>query len=120
MGRPEGTERAGPASGVATYNGTKQVYCSIHASVTVDSTGNDGTYELTLWKDDGGGFALLPGSEQQVEFDSTGGLTLNIGSVAINYGALFNNGDQLKIRIEKVTAPAQDCTVVDFQLVIRE
>ena len=107
-------------AGVATYNGTKQVYCSIHASVTVDSTGNDGTYELTLWKDDGGGFALLPGSEQQVEFDSTGGLTLNIGSVAINYGALFNNGDQLKIRIEKVTAPAQDCTVVDFQLVIRE
>jgi hypothetical protein len=108
-------------AGIATYNGTKQIYCSIHASVTVDSTGNDGTYELSLWKNVGGGaYSLLPGSEQQIEFDSAGALTLNVGSVAINYGTLFNNGDQLKIRIEKISAPAQDCTVVDFQLVIRE
>lgn len=109
------------SAGIATYNGRKQVYCSIHASVTVDSTGNDGTYELSLWKNVGGGaYSLLPGSEQQAEFDSAGGLTLNISSIAINYGTLFDNGDQLKIRIEKVAGTASDCTVVDFQLVIRE
>ncbi len=108
-------------AGIATYNGSKQVYCSIHASVTIDSTGNDGTYELSLWKNIGGGaYSLLPGSEQQAEFDSTGGLTLNISSITINYGTLFENGDQLKIRIEKVSGSASDCTVTDFQLVIRE
>ena len=108
-------------AGIATYNGTKQVYCSIHASVTIDSTGNDGTYELSLWKNVGGGaYSLLPGSEQQIQFDVAGAITLDVGSLSINYGTLFNNGDQLKLRIEKISAPAQDCTVTDFQLVIRE
>lgn len=107
-------------NGVARYDGTKQVYCSIHASVTIDSTGNDGTYQLSLWKDSGSGYTLLPGSEVEQQFDGTGGLSLDVGTVAINYGALFNNSDEVVIRIEKVVGAASDCTVKDFQLVIRE
>ena len=107
-------------NGVARYDGTKQVYCSIHASVTIDSTGNDGTYQLSLWKDSGSGYTLLPGSEVEQQFDGTGGLSLDVGTVAINYGTLFNNTDTVVIRIEKVVGAASDCTVTDFQLVIRE
>jgi hypothetical protein len=107
-------------AGIATYNGTKQIYCSIHASVTIDSTGNDGTYQLSLWKDSGLGYVLLSGSEAEVQFDSTGGFSLDVGSVAINYGTLFNNADEVVIRIEKVAGTASDCTVRDFQLVVRE
>jgi hypothetical protein len=107
-------------AGVATYNGTKQIYCSIHASVTIDSTGNDGTYQLSLWKDSGSGYVLLPGSEVEQQFDGAGGFSLDVGTVAINYGTLFNNADKVVIRIEKVAGTASDCTVRDFQLVIRE
>ena len=107
-------------NGVARYDGTKQVYCSIHASITIDSTGNDGTYQLSLWKDSGSGYVLLPGSEVEQQFDGTGGLSLDVGTVAINYGTLFNNTDEVVIRIEKVVGAASDCTVTDFQLVIRE
>ena len=107
-------------AGVARYDGLKQIYCSIHASVTIDSTGNDGTYQVSLWKDSGSGYALLPGSEVEQQFDGTGGLSLDVGTVAINYGTLFNNTDEVVIRIEKVAGTASDCTVTDFQLVIRE
>ena len=107
-------------NGVARYDGTKQVYCSIHASVTIDSTGNDGTYQLSLWKDSGSGYTLLPGSEVEQQFDGSGGLSLDVATVAINYGTLFNNTDTVVIRIEKVAGGASDCTVTDFQLVIRE
>ena len=107
-------------NGVARYDGTKQVYCSIHASVTIDSTGNDGTYQLSLWKDSGSGYVLLPGSEVEQQFDGTGGLSLDVGTVAINYGTLFNNTDRVVLRIQKVVGTASDCTVMDFQLVIRE
>ena len=107
-------------NGVARYDGTKQVYCSIHASTTIDSTGNDGTYQLSLWKDSGSGYVLLPGSEVEQQFDGTGGLSLDVGTVAINYGTLFNNTDRVVLRIQKVAGTASDCTVTDFQLVIRE
>ena len=107
-------------NGVARYDGTKQVYCSIHASITIDSTGNDGTYQLSLWKDSGSGYVLLPGSEVEQQFDGTGGLSLDVSTVAINYGTLFNNTDRVVLRIQKVTGTASDCTVTDFQLVIRE
>jgi hypothetical protein len=108
------------SAGVARYDGLKQIYCSIHASVTIDSTGNDGTYQVSLWKDSGSGYTLLPGSEVEQQFDGTGGLSLDVSTVAINYGTLFNNTDEVVVRIEKVAGTASDCTVTDFQLVIRE
>jgi hypothetical protein len=56
-------------SGIVTYDGTKQIYCSIHASLTLDSGGNDDTYTVGVFKDSGAGYALLPGSEVEVQFD---------------------------------------------------
>ena len=106
-------------SGIVTYDGTKQIYCSIHASLSLDSGGNDDTYTVGLFKDSGAGYALLPGSEVEVQFDSSGSLTLNVGTVPINYGTLFNNGDAVKMQIKSTGASAA-ITVKDYQLLIRE
>lgn len=106
-------------AGIVTYNGTKQIYCSIHASLTLDSGGNDDTYTVGIFKDDGGGYALLPGSEVEVQFDGTGGFSLDVGTIAINYGTLFSNGDAVKMQI-KSTGASASVTVTDYQLVIRE
>lgn len=106
-------------TGIVTYDGTKQIYCSIHASLSLDSGGNADTYTVGLFKDSGAGYALLPGSEVEVQLDSGGAVTLDVGTIAINYGALFNNGDAVKMQIKSTgTSPA--ITVTDYQLVIRE
>tara|TARA_R110002020_G_scaffold220785_2_gene428748 strand:+ start:22499 stop:23806 length:1308 start_codon:yes stop_codon:yes gene_type:complete len=106
--------------GVLTYNGTKQVYCSIHASVSLDSGGNDNTYTVAIYKDSGAGFVLLVGSESSIQFDGTGGLSLDVGTIPISYGTLFNNGDEVKMQIKKASGGASNITVTDYQLVIRE
>jgi hypothetical protein len=102
-----------------TYDGTKQIYCSIHASLTLDSGGNDDTYTVGIFKDSGAGYSLLPGSEVEVEFDGTGGFSLDVGTIAINYGALFSNGDAIKMQI-KSTGASASITIKDYQLVVRE
>jgi hypothetical protein len=106
-------------NGIVTYNGKKQVYCSIHASLSLDSGGNDDTYTVGIFKDSGAGYALLPGSEVEVQFDGTGGFSLDVGTIAINYGTLFSNGDAVKMQI-KSTGVSASITVKDYQLVIRE
>ena len=106
-------------SGIVTYDGTKQIYCSIHASLTLDSGGNDDTYTVGVFKDSGAGYALLPGSEVEVQFDGTGGFSLDVGTIAINYGTLFSNGDAVKMQI-KSTGVSASITIKDYQLVIRE
>lgn len=106
-------------TGIVTYNGIKQIYCSIHASLSLDSGGNDDTYTVGLFKDSGAGPTLLPGSEVEVQFDGSGGLSLDVGTIAINYGTLFNTGDTVKMQI-KSTGVSAAITVVDYQLVIRE
>jgi hypothetical protein len=106
-------------TGIVTYDGTKQIYCSIHASLSLDSGGNDDTYTVGIFKDSGAGYALLPGSEVEIQFDGTGGFSLDVGTIAINYGTLFNNGDTVKMQI-KSTGASASVTVKDYQLVIRE
>jgi hypothetical protein len=106
-------------TGIVTYDGTKQIYCSIHASLSLNSGGNDDTYTVGLFKDSGGVPVLLPGSEVEVQFDSGGSVTLDVGSIAINYGTLFNNGDSVRMGI-KSTGVSASITVTDYQLVIRE
>ena len=106
-------------TGIVTYNGTKQIYCSIHASLSLDSGGNDDTYTVGIFKDSGAGYVLLPGSEVEVEFDGSGGFSLDVGTIAINYGTLFNNGDAVKMQI-KSTGASASITIKDYQLVISE
>lgn len=102
-------------NGTITYVGTKQIYCSIHLAVTLDSGGNDDTYAIQLVKNG----VALPESESEIQFDSAGSLTLNVGTISINYGTLFNNGDVIKMQI-KSTGTSTSCTVKDYQLVVRE
>ena len=106
-------------TGIVTYDGTKQIYCSIHASLSLDSGGNDDTYTVGIFKDSGAGYVLLPGSEVEIQFSSNNQITLDVGTVAINYGTLFNNGDAVKMQIKSTGASAA-ITVTDYQLVIRE
>ena len=109
------------ANGVLEYNATKQIYCSIHASVALDSGGNDNTYTVALEKNSGSGFALLPGSESNIQFDGSGGLSLDVGTIPINYGTLFNEGDQVKLVVKKASGGGTVAiTITDYQLVIRE
>ena len=116
---PQAAVRFGTSTGgEIEYFGTKQVYCSIHASVTINSNGNDDTYSVTLWKDSGTGPVELPGSEVSVQLDSGGAVVLQEATVAINYGTLFNNGDKLELRI--ASGGPFDCIVPSYQLVVRE
>ena len=116
---PQAAVRFGTSTGgEIEYFGTKQVYCSIHASVTINSNGNDDTYSVTLWKDSGTGPVELPGSEVSVQLDSGGAVVLQEATVAINYGTLFNNGDKVQLRI--ASGGPNTCIVPSYQLVVRE
>lgn len=106
-------------NGIVTYIGTKQIFCSIHASLTLNSGGNDDTYAVALFKDSGAGYVLLAGSEVEVQFDGGGGFSLDVGAIAINYGALFNTGDLIKMQI-KSTGASVSIVAQDYQFLIRE
>ena len=101
-------------TGVTTYDGTKQKFASIHASITVNNDGNSDTWTVSLHKNG----TLLPGSEQQIELTAGGGSALETGVVSINYGTLFSNGDNIEMKIGSVGSSS--CIIVDYQLVIRE
>jgi hypothetical protein len=101
-------------TGVTTYDGTKQKFASIHASITVNGNGNSDTWTVSLFKNG----TLLPGSEQQIELTAGGGSALETGVVSINYGALFNSGDNIEIKIGSIGSSS--CIIPDYQLVVRE
>ena len=101
-------------TGVTTYDGTKQKFASIHASITVNGNGNSDTWTVSLHKNG----TLLPGSEQQIELTAGGGSALETGVVSINYGTLFSNGDNIEMKIGSVGSSS--CIIPDYQLVVRE
>jgi hypothetical protein len=101
-------------TGVTTYDGTKQKFASIHASITVNGNGNSDTWTVSLFKNG----TLLPGSEQQIELTAGGASSLETGVVSINYGALFNSGDDIEIKIGSIGSSS--CIIPDYQLVVRE
>ena len=97
------------AAGRNTYNGTKQVYVSLHASVSYEKQGA-GTDPYTFYFYKNG--ALLPGSATEVEADATGALSLV-------YGTLMSQNDYIELYVEN-TSSNDDMLVKDLQLVIRE
>ncbi len=105
-------------AGEITYVGKKQIYCSIHASVTIDSNGNTDAYNVSIWKDSGSGYVELLGSEVTAETDVGGSVTLQQTVIAINYGTLFNIGDKVELRISSDNP--SNCIIPSYQLVIRE
>ena len=101
------------AVGRATYNGTKQVYVSLHSSISYEKQGGGtDTYNFYMYKNG----VLLPGSLTQV-VGGTGGSAS--GVVSMVYGTLMNQNDYIEIYVENI-ASNDDMLIKDLQLLIRE
>ena len=97
------------AAGRNTYDATKQVYVSLHASVSYEKQGGGiDPYTFYFYKNG----VLLPGSATEVEADATGALSLV-------YGTLMSQNDYIELYVEN-TSSNDDMLVKDLQLVIRE
>ena len=100
------------AGGRSTYTGSKQVYVSMHASVSYEKQGaGTDTYNFFFYKNG----ALLPGSLTQV----VGGTTSPNGAISMVYGTLMNQNDYIEIYVEN-DGGTNDILIKDYQLVIRE
>ena len=95
--------------GRCTYNGTKQVYVSLHASLSYNKSGGGADdYSFYFYKNG----VQLPGSATLVDAE------LN-GSVSMVYGTLMSQTDYIEIWVEN-TVSADNMLVIAWQLVIRE
>jgi len=97
------------AAGVNTYIGTKQVYVSLHCTITFDKQGS-GADDYTFYYYKNG--VQLPGSQTQVRANPNDAITMV-------YGTLMNNSDTIELYVEN-TSSNDDMLVTDLQLVIRE
>lgn len=107
------TERvrwSGSSGGQATYLGTKQVYSSIHATITYEKVGG-GTDEFSffIYKN---GSQLAP-SEVKTEAGNTA------GSLTMTYATLIEATDYLQFWVANNDATA-NIKITDWQIVIRE
>jgi hypothetical protein len=95
--------------GRCTYTGSKQVYVSIHVTLSYDKQGggND-DYTFYIYKNG----AVLSGSGTEVEAE------LN-GALALVYGTLMSQNDYIEIYVEN-TQSNDDMTITNLQAVIRE
>ncbi len=100
--------------GRATYLGTKQVYVSLHSSLTYEKKGGGtDTYNFYYYKNG----VLLPGSQTEVVGRSAG--VQDEGVIALVYGTLMTQNDYIEIYVENV-ASNDNMLIKDFQIVIRE
>jgi len=101
------------AAGRATYSGSKQVYVSLHSSVSYEKQGGGSdTYKFYFYKNG----SVLAGSGTEI-VGGTG--TSASGAINLVYGTLMNQNDYIEIYVENV-ANTNDILVKDFQIVIRE
>ena len=101
------------AGGRSTYTGSKQVYVSLHASITYTKQGGGtDTYNFFFYKNG----ALLSGSQTKV-VGGTG--TSASGAFSMVYGTLMNQNDYIEIYVEN-DGGTNDILVKDYQLIIRE
>ena len=101
------------AGGRSTYTGSKQVYVSLHASISYEKQGGGtDTYNFFFYKNG----ALLAGSQTQV-VGGTG--TSASGAFSMVYGTLMNQNDYIEIYVEN-DGGTNDILIKDYQLVIRE
>ena len=97
-------------AGRVTYFGTKQIYASIHASISYSKQGGGGDdFTFYLYKNG----VVLDGSATLVR---AGG---NEASISMVYGTLFDLNDYIEIWIEN-TSSNDDMRITDWQVVIRE
>jgi len=98
------------ADGRCTYNGTKDIYVSMHATLSYDKQGG-GTDPYTFYFYKNG--SLLTGSGTSIEASTTS------GALSMVYGVLMSQNDYIEIYVEN-TSSNDNMTVSDFQVVIRE
>jgi len=99
-------------AGRLTYDGTKQVYVSMHGTVSYQKQGaGTDPYVFSLYKNG----SLLPGSELNV----LSGASTADGIISLNYGTLMNQNDYIEIYVEN-TSSTDAMRIKDLQFVIRE
>ena len=99
--------------GRATYNGSKQVYVSLHATLSYDKQQNGtDTYLFYFYKNG----VVLPQSQTTIEPEQN---ATNIGSTSMTYGTLMTQNDYIEIYVENITS-GDDIIVTDLQFLIRE
>ena len=98
-------------AGRATYIGKKQVYVSIHASISYEKQGGGvDDYKFYIYKNG----ALLPGAEVDILVDDDASTAL-----PMVYGTLMSQNDYIEFYVENPTG--NDAMLVkDFQVVIRD
>lgn len=98
--------------GRLTYDGTKQVYVSMHGTVSYQKQGaGTDPYVFSLYKN----ASLLPGSQLNV----LSGASTADGIISLNYGTLMNQNDYIEIYVEN-TSSTDAMRIKDLQFVIRE
>jgi hypothetical protein len=96
----------------ATYNGTKQVYVSIHGTLSYEKQGGGSDdYVFYLYKNG----AQLPESATTIR----GGGDAKELSTSLTYGTLVNQNDYIEVWVEN-TGSNDPILIRDLQLVIRE
>ena len=99
------------AAGRATYTGTKQVYVSIHASISYEKQGGGADdYKFYIYKNG----AQLPGAEVDILVNDDASTAL-----PMVYGTLMTTNDYIEFYVENPTGN-DDMLIKDFQVVIRE
>ncbi len=96
-------------AGVNTYTGKKQVYVSLHCTITFDKQGS-GSDNYTFYYYKNG--TQLPGSQTAVRANP-------VDAVTMVYGTLMNNLDTIELYVEN-TSSNDFMLVTDVQFVIRE
>ena len=101
------------SGGRATYNGTKQVYVSLHSTLSYDKQQNGtDTFNFYFYKNG----ILLPQSQTTIEPTQN---RTNIGNLSMTYGTLMTQNDYIEIYVENITS-GDDLIVTDLQFLIRE
>ena len=101
---------SGSSNGVATYLGGKQVYVSIHATITfVKSGGGSDEYSFFIYK----------GATQFANSHLSTGATNTSGTVTMTFATLMTEGQQLTWYVQNNTGTS-NITITDWQIVIRE
>lgn len=97
-------------NGRCTYNGIKQIYVSLHTSLTYEKQGGGSDSYIFYFYKNG---TVLPGSKTLIT--SAGGT----GAIGMVYGTLMNTADYIEIYVENPNS-GDDMLVSDWQVVIRE
>ena len=106
-----GVRYTASTAGRNTYDGTKQVYVSIHASISYEKQGGGvDPYAFYFYKNG----VALPGSVSEVTVDDGASSALSMV-----YGTLMNQNDYIEVYVE-VLSGTDDMLIKDMQIVIRE